>query len=352
MPRRSKARTVFVVHGRDLRLRDNVYAFLRSIGLEPLSFSVAARMTNNAAPYVGEVLDSAFESAQAILVLFTPEDEAKLRAHYVEAEDPPHERDLTPQSRPNVIFEAGMAMGRFPDRTVLVEVGTLRPFSDVAGRYAIRLNNTSERRHELALRLRQAGCRINLTGSDWHAAGDFSLRKAVAKTRPSDPSGTAKLQIKRKQTAKRRPWVTIDRYDAVYGQDDETGEEYLIETLHIVNVGEESALSIQIKPLQQFGRTARLLDSPAALRPGYEADLRVLSLRYLLEGIRDRLPKVKGKSAIVRLPIGVEYRDRNHKRWHTEHVITFSARGITLGLVHPDEPQEWTDLTAIAPVAS
>lgn len=348
MTRSLKIRKVFVVHGRDLKLRDNVYAFLRSIGLEPLSFSVAARMTNNAAPYIGDVLDSAFAGAQAILVLFTPEDEAKLRTHYVEAEDPPHERNLTPQSRPNVIFEAGMAMGRCPDRTILVEVGTLRPFSDVAGRHAIRLNNTSERRHELALRLRQAGCRIDLSGSDWHTAGDFSLRKAVAKTRPSDASAAAKLRIKRKESGKRRPWVTIDRYDAVYGQDDETGEEYLVETLHTVNVGEESAVSIQIIPLQHFGRTASLLETPIALRPGYEADVRVINFRYVLEGVRDRLRKAKGKASVVRLPLEVHYRDRNHKRWSTQHVVTLSARGISVGLVHPDEAQDWTDLAALA----
>jgi predicted nucleotide-binding protein with TIR-like domain len=343
---RPKTRTVFVVHGRDLKLRDNIYAFLRSIGLEPLPFSVAGQMTVNAAPYIGEILDSAFAGAQAIVVLFTPEDEAKLRSHYVEPEDPPHERDLTPQSRPNVIFEAGMAMGRCPDRTILVEIGTLRPFSDIAGRHAIRLSNSSERRHEFALRLRQAGCRINLSGSDWHTAGDFSLRKAVAKTRPSAAADTSKLRVKRNHEEKRRPWVTVDRYDAVYLEDDETGQEELVETLHIVNVGEESALSIQIKPLQYFGRTARLLETPAALRPGYEADLRILNLRYLLESVRDRIPKEKGKQRSVRLPLQVEYRDRNHKRWSTEHAVFFSHR-ITVGIVHPDEQQEWTDLSTL-----
>lgn len=350
--RPSKARTVFVVHGRDLKLRDSMYAFLRSIGLAPLQFSVAAQMTNQAAPYIGEILDSAFTNAQAIVVLFTPEDEARLRSHYVEPEDPPHERDLTAQSRPNVIFEAGMAMGRCPDRTVLVEIGTMRPFSDIAGRHAIRLNNTSERRHELALRLQQARCRVDLSGSDWHAAGDFSLRKAVAKTRPSAEAGGAKLPIMRQRASKPRPWVTVDRYDAVYREDDETGEEYLLEMLHIVNVGDESAVSIHIQPLNFAGRTARLLETPAALRPGYEADLRILNLRYLLEGIRDKMPKVKGAPWSVQLPLKVEYRDRNHKRWSTEHGIVFSARGISVGIAHPDESHEWTDITALAKITA
>jgi hypothetical protein len=72
-----------------------------------------------------------------------------------------------------VIFEAGMAMGRLSDRTVIVELGVLRPFSDFEGRHVIRLNNSTQRRQELAGRLRNAGCPVNLTGTSWHSAGDF-----------------------------------------------------------------------------------------------------------------------------------------------------------------------------------
>jgi predicted nucleotide-binding protein len=112
--------------------------------------------------------------AQAVVVLLTPDDEARLRAQFQTLSDPPYERELTPQARPNVLFEAGMAMGRNPERTIIVELGHLRPFSDMGGRHVIRLNNSTQKRQELALRLESAGCTVNLGGTDWHTAGDLS----------------------------------------------------------------------------------------------------------------------------------------------------------------------------------
>ena len=165
--------TVFVVHGRNGPARDAMFTFLRSIGLRPLEWSGAVQATGKPVPYVGEILDAALSTAQVILVLLTPDDEARLRAALMTPSEPPHETELTGQARPNVLFEAGMAMGRDQDRTVLVELGTLRPFSDIAGRHTIRINNTSQRRQELAQRLQTAGCAVNLDGTDWHSAGDF-----------------------------------------------------------------------------------------------------------------------------------------------------------------------------------
>ena len=75
-----------------------------------------------------------------------------------------------------------MAMGRDPNRTILVELGDLRPFSDIAGRHTIRVDDTSQRRQELAQRLQAAGCAVNLDGTDWHAAGDFEAALASSKT--------------------------------------------------------------------------------------------------------------------------------------------------------------------------
>ena len=168
-------RSVFVVHGRNAKARDALFAFLRAIGLRPLEWTEAIRATGRASPYVGEILEAAFGAAQAVVILMTPDDEARLRPEFQEPGDPPHETELTPQARPNVLFEAGMAMGRDPDRTVLVELGRLRPFSDVGGRHAVRIDNSSQRRQDLAQRLETAGCPVNLTGTDWHSTGDFTL---------------------------------------------------------------------------------------------------------------------------------------------------------------------------------
>ena len=159
--------------GRNTEAREALFEFLRAIDLHPLEWSEAVSATGKASPYIGEILDAAFSRAHAVVVLLTPDDEARLKAQFRLESDPPHETHLTGQARPNVLFEAGMAMARNQDRTVLVELGELRPFSDVAGRHAVRLDNTSQRRQELAQRLQTAGCPVNLQGTLWHTAGDF-----------------------------------------------------------------------------------------------------------------------------------------------------------------------------------
>ena len=169
----SPADKVFVVHGRNLAARDSMFAFLRSLGLKPLEWTQALALTGTASPYIGEVLDAAFQHAQAVVVLMTPDDIAYIDLPYANGEDDP-ERTPTPQARPNVLFEAGMAMGRNPKRTVLVEFGAIRPFSDVAGRHAVRLDNSPERRIDLANRLENAGCPTDRTGTDWMITGDFT----------------------------------------------------------------------------------------------------------------------------------------------------------------------------------
>lgn len=150
-----------------------MFDFLRAVGLDPIEWNQAIRLTGKPAPYVGEILDAAFAYAQAVVVLLTPDDEAKLRSHFVGPSDPVYETDATPQPRQNVLFEAGMAMGRSEDRTILVQLGDTRPFSDIAGRHVVQMDNSTVKRQELAQRLELAGCRVDLTGVDWHTAGTF-----------------------------------------------------------------------------------------------------------------------------------------------------------------------------------
>jgi predicted nucleotide-binding protein len=171
---RPDPRSVFVVHGRNQQARDAIYAFLRALGLKPVEWNEAVLATGRPNPYIGEVLDAAFAHAQTVLVLMTPDDEARLRDAFHEPGDPPHETSTTPQARPNVIFEAGLAIGRDENRVVLVEFGACRPFADISGRHTLQLNGTTQRRQELALRLESAGAAVNMTGTDWHTAGDFS----------------------------------------------------------------------------------------------------------------------------------------------------------------------------------
>ena len=174
--RAASAKKVMVVHGRNERLNSSLFALLRAFGLDPLEWTTLVHGTGLGTPYIGDVLDEGFATAHAVVVLMTPDDEARLVEVLRGEAEPPHEVELTAQARPNVIFEAGMAFGRFPDRTVIVEVGSLRPFSDLAGRHVVRLDDSTQRRQELALRLRACGCEVEIeTRTDWHDAGDFSL---------------------------------------------------------------------------------------------------------------------------------------------------------------------------------
>lgn len=168
----SDGRSVFVVHGRNDALRRSMFEFLRSIDLSPSEWTHAVELTAAGSPYIGQVLDAAFEYATAVVVLMTPDEIAYLQTRYGSGEGDP-ETQPAAQARPNVLFEAGMALGRNAERTVLVEIVTVRGFSDVAGRHTIRLTNDVASRQALAARLKTAGCRVNLTGTDWHSAGDF-----------------------------------------------------------------------------------------------------------------------------------------------------------------------------------
>jgi predicted nucleotide-binding protein len=178
-----RGKSVFVVHGRDEALRRSLFAFLRAIGLNPIEWRKAIALTKKPSPYIGEILEAAFQHAVAVVVLFSPDDEARLRSKFIKPIDGPHERELTPQPRPNVLFEAGMAFGRNPDRTVLVQVGDTRPFSDLAGRHVVHLSGSPESRQELATKLDSAGCSIDLSGTDWLREGDFDAGLAARSKR-------------------------------------------------------------------------------------------------------------------------------------------------------------------------
>src|SRR5205807_7985783 len=119
------------------------------------------------APDLGEAPARLFETAQAVVVVLAGDDEARLRDPFLQADDSVAEKRLTPQPRLNVIFEAGMAFARAPSRTILVELESVRPFSDIAGRHIVRFLDDARSRQELARRLETAGCAVDMSGADW-----------------------------------------------------------------------------------------------------------------------------------------------------------------------------------------
>jgi len=167
-------KNVFVVHGRNLQIQNAMFEFLKSLGLHPLDWDELVASTRTGTPYTGEILSKAFSLAQAVVVLMTPDDEGRIQEKYSKTDDPPYEKELTPQARLNVIFEAGMAMGRKPKRVIIVEIGDLRSFSDIVGRHTVRLDNTIEKRQMLVSRLKTAECDVDSVSSQWTTAGNFA----------------------------------------------------------------------------------------------------------------------------------------------------------------------------------
>jgi predicted nucleotide-binding protein len=176
LPTVSKAKdnSVFVVHGRNDKLRRSLFDFLRALGLKPLEWEKVVLMTKKTNPYIGDILDNTMAKVQAVVVLFSPDDLAKLQPELATKSDGAAEKQLRGQPRPNVLFEAGLALGRHPDKTILIEVGKLRKFSDIAGRHVVRLSNDYSKRNDLANRLENLGCKVDKQGTDWTKAGDFT----------------------------------------------------------------------------------------------------------------------------------------------------------------------------------
>jgi hypothetical protein len=113
----------------------------------------------------------------AIVVLFTPDDRARLKPAFITKTDGDHERKLTGQARPNVLFEAGMAYGRDPKSVVIVEIGKLRGLTNLHGRHVVRMDGSVRRRKELIAKLRAAGCTPDEPHGNWLDVGDLSLKR-------------------------------------------------------------------------------------------------------------------------------------------------------------------------------
>lgn len=278
------SRNVWVVHGRDLAQRDAMFDFLRSLGLNPMEFSDVAIQTGVGAPYVGQILDTAFKRANAVVVLLTPDEVAYLRPELAERED-----EIAPgrQARPNVLFEAGMAFGHHPDRTILVEVGHLRPFSDIAGRHSIRLNGQLAPLNELAGRLEAAGCPINRNGTDWTRLNRFPAASAT-----SLPLGR---KVPGESTSGPRLGIKLAFYPS--GKDGR---------LHVKNVGDETLFDIVITFPPDVEMFHVIQDGPI---PKIPAGQTVRLPAFAVKAFGGNGPSSFDVTVVARTDDGAEFRD-------------------------------------------
>jgi predicted nucleotide-binding protein len=172
----TKDNSMFVVHGRDAKLNQDMYAFLASIGIVPMEWDQAIKAAKGGAnPIVGDIISQAMVRVQGVMILFSPDEEAKVRPKFASASDKNkglHLRGFQP--RPNVIFEAGLALGAHSDKTILVQVGNVRDISDIAGKHMVHLSNSFADRKRLADRLEsKLKFKIDLTGTTWQTIGNF-----------------------------------------------------------------------------------------------------------------------------------------------------------------------------------
>ena len=182
---KTKENTVFVVHGRDNGLTDARYQFLGALGLKPQEWGHAIRSIRGRGgnPYVNDAVNKIMEQAEAIVVLLTPDDEAWLKPQFVSKHEKDTEGKARGQARPNVIFETGIAIGAHHKKTVIVQVGDVKPFTDIGGMHILRMSGSDASRNELSKRLESLGCKINTDGDHWLRAGNFTPTLPKKKTK-------------------------------------------------------------------------------------------------------------------------------------------------------------------------
>lgn len=63
-----------------------------------------------------------------------------------------------------------------PTRTVLLQIGDMDEFSDIAGRHRVMFDGGAKSRNRVAQRLKNAGCEVDTSGEEWLEAGAFVPR--------------------------------------------------------------------------------------------------------------------------------------------------------------------------------
>jgi predicted nucleotide-binding protein len=167
-------RSVFIVSGRDTEATAGLVHVLRAMNLRIVEWSHAVIKTGIPNPYIGDVVATGLRMADAAIVVITPDDLVKLRPDLLHEGDGEVERTIYGQARPNVIYEAGYADALGLNRTLIVEIGQSKPFSDIAGRNTLRYDGSPARRNALAQRLRLAGLEPDINGDEWLTVGDVT----------------------------------------------------------------------------------------------------------------------------------------------------------------------------------
>lgn len=165
---------VFIIHGRNLKAREEMGVFVRSLGLAAINFE-DLRASMGGSPTIAEIVQRGMSEAQGVIALFTPDEFATLSPEFRDKWRSAGSDEARFQARPNVIFEAGMAFGRDRNRVVFVLLGNVSLFTDVAGIHVLRPKNdpTGDRATLRDTLITGMACDGEQTGREWMTSGDF-----------------------------------------------------------------------------------------------------------------------------------------------------------------------------------
>ncbi|MFE9187563.1 CATRA conflict system CASPASE/TPR repeat-associated protein [Micromonospora haikouensis] len=157
-------RRVLVVGGPDPQARGRMHAFLRSLGLWPVEDEECVNATGEPTPDAIDEIYAGLRLAQTAVILVTPDEVSR-------PVDGTSEVSLRPDQ--DVLLRAGLAMGVYANRIVLVVAGPARLPQSMRGFKPIALDDSPRCRKIIANRLKLAGCPVNTTGTEWLEPGLF-----------------------------------------------------------------------------------------------------------------------------------------------------------------------------------
>jgi predicted nucleotide-binding protein len=182
------SRSIFVVYGRDDAVNNAVFQLLRRLDLKPLEWESLVRGSRGGmTPLLSDVVVNAPKLASAAVVVLTPDDMVMLHPELRKPREDAFELHPNLQPRPNVLLELGLVLGVYPERTLILEFGELRPIADLAGRNSVRFHQSTglvDALRKIAGRLHEVGLPVDDSGSDWLDPKPFEHLKAYRR-RPS-----------------------------------------------------------------------------------------------------------------------------------------------------------------------
>lgn len=154
--------------------KNALVALLKQMDIRPITWNEAVSLSPSQNTL--DIVMAGISHAQAVIVLFTPDDLARLKDEFLKDDDGPHERYQTGQARPNVILEAGIAYAKEPTKTIFARVGKTREISDIAGFNWVQLSQDYNDRDRLRRELLKAGVELDQTANIIdEAAGKFEI---------------------------------------------------------------------------------------------------------------------------------------------------------------------------------